>query len=183
VIPIRAVLCNMLTLGFSYGVAVMVYQFGALDWMGWHAVSGELKALPWLVPVVTFFIVTGLSLDYDIFLCVRITELRSLGMEPTEAIRRGLQSTAGIISSAGVIMIFTFGAIILSALMNNTVLSLMMVAAVFYISIIGPSVINPNIMSLLGRWNWWPSENSFADPAIKDEGLGQSLQKQEEPVS
>jgi len=176
VIPVRAVLSNILTLGFTYGIAVMVYQFGILDWMHWQAVDSELKALPWIIPVITFFVLTGLSLDYDIFLTVRITELRSEGLSPTEAIQQGLVSTAGIISSAGVIMMFTFGVMIISSLLVNNVMSLMMVAAVFYLSIIGPTLINPNIMSLLGHWNWWPSANSKPDP---DPSLGVSLQQKD----
>jgi uncharacterized membrane protein YdfJ with MMPL/SSD domain len=175
VMPIRAISTSLLSVGFTYGIAIMIYEYGALNFLGIGNLSNNLKAIPWIIPCIVFFILTGLGLDYDIFLCVRITELRAQGMEPTEAIKSGFVATIGTISSAGVVMMFTFGAMVFSSLLNNVVMSLMMVVAVLYISIIAPIVVNPNIMALLGYWNWWPGVNSRPDS--KD--LGMSLQPQQ----
>lgn len=172
VLPLRAVCANCLTLGFAYGLAVLVYQDGRLDFLGWYAVGGDLGALPWLVPPVVFFLLTGLGLDYDIFLCVRITEFRSMG----EAIRKGLISIVGIINSAGLVMVFAFGAMLLSQMQQLiTVLYLMWVVV---------GIVNPASMSLLGHANWWPSDQSRPKLSATLLDHGMSLQvPQEKSVS
>merc|ERR1711990_196027 len=102
-------------------------------------------------------VVTGLGLDYDIFLSVRITEYRALGHTPQEAIRHGLVSTGGIITSAGVIMAIALGAMIFSSLLQLNMLGFMMLIAVLFDTFVARSLVNPSLMSLLGRANWWPS--------------------------
>merc|ERR1712217_606918 len=93
VIPLRSLITSMLTLGFVYGLAVLVYQQGVLNWTGWVAVSQFKEGINYTLPVIMFFMITGICFDYDIFLLVRITEHRSKGMEPLQSIQRGLIST------------------------------------------------------------------------------------------
>jgi len=179
VIPIRAIIVNLFCLGMTYGVSILVYQFGILNWMNWFAVSGELGALPWIVPVVVFFVLTGIGLDYDVFLVTRITEYRNDGCEPNEAIRKGLESVGGIIASAGLVMIVAFGALLFSSIQQLNMLGFMMVISVAFCTMVACTVVNPAMMSILGHYNWWPSPKS---PVGASNDMGHSLQPTSEQI-
>jgi RND superfamily putative drug exporter len=143
--------------------------------MNWFAVSGELGALPWIVPVVVFFVLTGIGLDYDVFLCVRITEYRNDGADPIQAIRSGLASVGGIIASAGLVMIVAFGALMFSSIQQLNMLGFMMVISVVFCTMVACTVVHPAILSILGNFNWWPSDLS-KPPVGASNDMGQSLQ-------
>lgn len=174
VIPCRAIIVNLFCLGITYGVSILVYQYGILNWMNWFAVSGELEALPWIVPVVVFFVLTGIGLDYDVFLCVRITEYRNDGADPIQAIRDGLASVGGIIASAGLVMVVAFGALMFSSIQQLNMLGFMMVISVVFCTMVACTIVNPAILSILRHRNWWPSE--LSKPPIGANDMGQSLQ-------
>jgi hypothetical protein len=157
VIPVRAIVSNLLTLGFTYGITVSVYQDGIIDFMNFSSVNGEYEALPWFAPVSIFFIITGIGLDYDIFLLVRVTELRAKGMDPVTAIQEGVCTTAGIITAAGMVMVFAFSGMLFSTMVQVNMCGFMLVVAVLYDTFIARSIVNPAVMSLLGYWNWFPS--------------------------
>lgn len=157
VIPLRAIASSFLTLGASFGLCVMVYQFGILDFLQWKSVSNLYGALPWFPPVVSFFVIVGIGLDYDIFLLVRVTEFRGRGMDPQAAIQKGLMSTSGIITAAGVVMVIAFTGMMASTLQQATMFGFLMVIAVIYDTFVARTIVNPAIMSLLGYSNWWPS--------------------------
>jgi hypothetical protein len=173
IIPLRAIIVNLFCLGMTYGLSILVYQYGILNWMNWFAVSGELEALPWLVPVVVFFVLTGIGLDYDVFLCVRVTEYRNDGVEPIQAIRSGLSSVGGIIASAGLVMVVAFGALMFSSIQQLNMLGFMMVISVIFCTMVACTLVNPAILSILGNFNWWPSD--LSKPALAND-MGQSLQ-------
>merc|ERR1712070_94008 len=181
VIPFRAIVVNLFCLGMTYGLSILVYQYGILNWMNWFAVSGELEALPWIVPVVVFFVLTGIGLDYDVFLCVRITEYRKDGADPNQAIRSGLASVGGIITSAGLVMIVAFGALMFSSIQQLNMLGFMMVISVVFCTMVACTVVNPAIMSILGHLNWWPSGSS-KPPVGASTDMGQSLQPTSDKV-
>jgi len=176
VIPIRAIVSNLLCLGLTYGVSIMVYQDGALNWMNWFPVSGEMQAMPWIIPVVVFFVLTGIGLDYDVFLCVRITEYRNDGIEPTQAIISGMNSVAGIIGSAGLVMVVAFGSLLFSSIQQLNMLGFMMTVSVCFCTIIACVFVNPATMSLLGYYNWWPSSISKQQTYDTRSFLGASMQ-------
>lgn len=157
-IPIRSLLSNCLTLGFVYGVQVLVYQYGWIDFLGKSGINGKYGAIPWFSPVVAFFIITGVGLDYDIFVLVRITEFRGKGKSPQAAIQDGLVSTGGIITAAGFVMVLAYSGMLFSSLVQATMFGFMMVLAVLYDTFIARCIVVPTGMSLLGYSNWWPSE-------------------------
>jgi len=165
VIPVRSLLSNMLTLGFTYGFTVLVYQNGILDFLGMKGLNSEFKSLPWCAPVVVFFIIFGIGLDYDIFLLVRITEIRARGAAPQQAIQEGLISTGGIITAAGLVMACAFGGMIFSAMFQEAMFGFMICIAVLFDTFIARSIVTPAGMSILGYWNWWPSRLSKRDMA------------------
>lgn len=155
-IPLRSVVTNVMTIGISFGTAVAIYQDGALDWLGFGG-TRSAGGLYWMDPVVLFFVLSGLSLDYDIFLLMRITEFRGQGLKPLQAVQRGLAASGGVITAAGVVMALAFGGLLFSGMPSLNVISVTMVIAVLYDTFLARSVLNPVLLSLLGRWSWWPS--------------------------
>jgi RND superfamily putative drug exporter len=176
VIPLRAIVSNLLCLGVTYGISIMVYQDGLLNFTGLWAVSGDMQALPWIIPVVVFFVLTGIGLDYDVFLCVRITEYRNDGIEPTQAIVSGMNSVAGVIGCAGLVMVVAFGSLMFSSIQQLNMLGFMMAVSVTFCTVIACVFVNPALMSILGYYNWWPSAMSKKQPYDTRSFLGASMQ-------
>jgi len=125
-----------------------------------------------------FFIITGIGLDYDIFLLVRVTELRGKGLDPQTAIQEGLVSTGGIITAAGMVMVFAFAGMLFSDLITANTYGFMMCVAILFDTFIARSIVNPALMSLLGYWNWWPS--NLSKPAGSDKRFVNALEVDEE---
>jgi len=157
-IPLRAVLSICLTLTFVYGMAVLTYQEGMLNWTRVPGLTAEFHALPWISPVVCFSIVVGICLDYDIFLLSRITEFRAGKLNPCLAIQHGLCNTGGIISAAGVIMAVSFGGQLFSGLAPINCIGFFMTCATLYDTFLVRPLFTPAAMSLIGRYNWWPHD-------------------------
>lgn len=160
VIPIRAVFSLFLTLAFSYGIAVWVYQDGVLDFFSWAPLAGS-GAMCWLVPVMAFSILVGLGLDYDIFLLTRIREYRAMGVadpgdDSASNVLMGLAQTGGVITAAGAIMAIAFLGLLFSGEPVLNQLSFLLVFSVLFDTLVVRSVLVPAMMTLLGRWNWWP---------------------------
>lgn len=101
--PARLVLTIICTLAFCYGLAVLTYQYGFLSWLSYHA-FGNYGAISWLPPVMSFTIIVGLALDYDVFLISRVLEYRELGYSPDGSILKGIYKTGYVITDAGIIM-------------------------------------------------------------------------------
>jgi len=156
IVPIRCLVSVLLTLGFTYGVTVLTYQYGLLDFPGMAGVNSKFKSLPWCAPVIVFFIIFGISLDYDIFLLVRITELRAKGMAPQDAVREGLERTGGVIMAAGLVMAAAFSGILFSSMFQQAMFGFMISVPVLYDTFICLAIVTPAGMSLLGYCNWWP---------------------------
>ena len=100
-VPLRAVLSIALTVGWVYGVLIWVYQEGALAWTGIASLAPTPSGISWLVPVVTFAVLVGLGLDYDVFLLTRVYEIRQAGATNTRAINMGLVKSGNVITAAG----------------------------------------------------------------------------------
>lgn len=160
VVPFRSLVSNLLTLVFVYGMTVLVYEYGILDWTGWPAVQKLPEGLSFTLPVIIFFVIIGICLDYDIFLLTRVTEYRADGFGPRESIEKGLVATGGIITAAGVIMAIAFGGLLFSKVGQLNIIGFMMSLATLYDTFIARSVVNPAVMSLIGRHNWFPSKLS-----------------------
>jgi uncharacterized membrane protein YdfJ with MMPL/SSD domain len=171
-IPIRSLMTIAATLSFVYGASVLVFQDGILDWMGFEALHSKSYngAVPYLIPVVSFPVVVGICLDYDIFLLTRASEFRSeQRMAPQDAVQHGLVATGWIITAAGIIMAIAFGGLLFSSMGQLNVLSFYMVVAVLFDTFIVRTVLAPPAMSLLGRFLWWPNHLSSKDlPPLDD---------------
>ncbi|HEX7223020.1 MAG TPA: MMPL family transporter [Candidatus Limnocylindrales bacterium] len=151
VIPIKALLLNLLSTAAAYGVLVWVFQDGnGADLIGFK--PGPIEAF---VPVFIFTILFGLSMDYHVFILTRIKEARDRGASSNEAVARGIAITSGTITSAAAIMVVVFSVFVTLELTIIKQLGLGLAVAVFLDATIVRSVLLPASMRLLGDWNWW----------------------------
>jgi RND superfamily putative drug exporter len=151
VIPIKAILLNLLSTGAAYGVLVWVFQDGNLaDVLGFK--PGPIESF---IPVFIFTILFGLSMDYHVFILTRIKEARDHGMSSNEAVARGISITSGTVTSAAAIMVVVFGVFVTLELTIIKQLGLGLAVAVFLDATVVRSVLLPATMRLLGEWNWW----------------------------
>ena len=156
-LPLRTTVTIAFTLIVVYGLAVLVYQDGALNSQpvpGMKAAAG--KAQDWVVPVLSFPMLVGISLDYDIFLLSSIAELRAAGHDTLSAIRHGVVRTGSIITTAGVIMAIAFSGLMFSSVATCNELSFYIVVAVLFDTFIVRVLVVPAFLARLGEANWWP---------------------------
>ena len=151
VIPIKAILLNLLSTGAAFGLLVLVFQDGyGAELLGFK--PGPIEAF---VPVFIFTILFGLSMDYHVFILTRIKEARDHGMSSNEAVARGIAVTAGTITSAAAIMVTVFAVFVTLELVIIKQLGFGLAVAVLLDATIVRSVLLPATMRLLGEWNWW----------------------------
>ena len=151
VIPIKAILLNLLSTGAAFGLLVLVFQDGRFaDALGFK--PGPIESF---VPVFIFTILFGLSMDYHVFILTRIKEARDRGMSTNEAVARGISITSGTITSAAAIMITVFAVFVTLELAIIKQLGFGLATAVLIDATIVRSVLLPATMRLLGEWNWW----------------------------
>jgi RND superfamily putative drug exporter len=151
VIPIKAIILNLLSTGATFGVLVWVFQDGnGADLIGFK--PGPIESF---VPVFIFTILFGLSMDYHVFILTRIKEARDRGLSSNEAVARGISITSGTITSAAAIMVVVFAVFVTLELTIIKQLGFGLAVAIFLDATIIRSVLLPASMRLLGDWNWW----------------------------
>ena len=146
-IPIKAILMNILSLGCTFGIVVWIFQLGHLG------VTPVDIAL--ILPVFVFSLVFGLSMDYEVFLISRIQEFYLQTGDNSKATIAGLTYTSKIITSAAAIMIVVTGAFAFTGVMPVKQLGVGIAIAIFIDATIVRMVLVPALMKLLGDWNWW----------------------------
>ncbi len=152
VIPVKAVVLNLLSVGAAYGVLVMVFQWGwGISFLGSEA-TGIIMA--WL-PLFLFGILFGLSMDYHMLLLSRVKEAHDAGASNDESVSEGIKVTAGQITSAAAIMVGVFGAFAMSRMIGMQQFGLGLGVAVLIDATIIRSVLLPASMKLLGDRNWY----------------------------
>jgi RND superfamily putative drug exporter len=154
-VPLKAAVLNVLSVGAAYGVVVAVFQWG---WgAGLVGVHSEVPIMP-LAPMLMFAILFGLSMDYEVFLLSRVREYYLRHLDPRRAIVEGVGSTARVITSAALIMISVFGAFILSSDVVTKMFGVGLAVAVLLDVTLVRMVLVPAVMSLLGHRAWWLPE-------------------------
>ncbi len=153
-VPVKAVLMNSLSVSATFGILVLVFQFGIGG--QFLRLTGPTEAIFVLIPVLVFAVVFGLSMDYEVFLLSRIKEAFDRSGKNTEATMEGLSATASVISSAALIMIFVFGAFAFARVLIMQFLGFGLAVAVLLDATVIRMVLVPAFMHLMGRWNWWP---------------------------
>ena len=152
VIPIKAILLNLLSTGAAYGVMILVFRDGWLAGPLGITPGGVIES--W-VPLFIFTILFGLSMDYHLFILTRIKEARDRGLDSRAAIAKGISVTAGTITSAASIMVVVFAFFVTLKFAFIQQLGLGLAVAVLVDATIIRSILLPASMTLLGDWNWW----------------------------
>jgi len=151
-VPLKAVVMNLLSIGGAYGVMVAVFQWG---WLGSAiGVHGGAPIEPW-APMMLFAIVFGLSMDYEVFLLTAVREGYDETGDNSHAVVEGLASTARVITAAAAIMVCVFGSFIVGDLRSIKLIGLGLSVAVLIDATIVRMVLVPATMELLGARNWW----------------------------
>jgi RND superfamily putative drug exporter len=151
---IKAILLNLLSVGASFGALVLVFQEGhGSKLFGLHGGSGYVYPI---VPILSFAIVFGLSMDYEVFLVARVLEERRRGLSEKAAVIEGLARTAGLITSAAAIMIAVFTAFTVGSFLVVQMLGFTLAVAVFIDATVVRMIVGPALLQLAGDWNWWP---------------------------
>jgi RND superfamily putative drug exporter len=152
VIPIKAVLLNLLSVSAAYGLLVLVFQHRwAEGLLGFHS-NGAITS--WL-PLFMFVILFGLSMDYHVFILSRIKELVDGGMPTDEAVAAGIKRTAGTVTSAAVVMVAVFAIFVTLRTLDIKQMGFGLAAAILIDATVVRGVLLPATMKLLGDWNWY----------------------------
>ena len=152
VIPFTAIVLNLMSVGAAYGVLVLIFQQGHLQsLLGFTSIGGVVN---WL-PLFLFVILFGLSMDYHVFILSRIREGHDRGMSTEDAVAHGIKTTAGVVTSAAIVMVAVFA---IFATLDEIVFQMMgvgLAAAILIDATIVRAILLPSTMKLLGEWNWY----------------------------
>jgi uncharacterized membrane protein YdfJ with MMPL/SSD domain len=169
VIAVKAIVLNLLSVAAAFGVLVLVFQHGwGKNLLGFEYTGGVMA---WL-PVFLFVILFGLSMDYHVFILSRIREAYDGGMKTEDAIAHGIKTTAGVVTSAAIVMVFVFSIFGTLSLIMMKQFGVGLATAVLIDATLVRAVLLPATMKLLGDWNWYLPRWLEWLPRIKLEGAG-----------
>jgi RND superfamily putative drug exporter len=152
VVPVKAIVLNLLSAGAAYGILVLVFQDGHGErLLDFQSVGGVAP----VIPLFLFVILFGLSMDYHVFVLSRVREAVNRGMSNDDAVARGLRSTAGVVSSAALVMVAVFGSFALTSDPLAKQIGVGLAAAILIDATIVRAVLLPATMKLLGERNWY----------------------------
>ncbi len=154
VLPLKALVMNVLTLSATFGILVFVFQDGRMEGLLGYRGQGALELT---APVVLFAVAFGLATDYGVFLLTRIKEAWDAGVPNREAVAIGLERTGRIITAAALLFCIAVGAFATSQIIIVKEIGIGIALAVLIDASIVRALLVPSLMAILGRWNWWPS--------------------------
>lgn len=152
VLPIKALIMNLLTLSAAFGLLVLIFQDGRLESLLAFEAQGALESTQ---PILLFAVAFGLSTDYGVFLLTRIKEARDEGASDREAVAIGLERTGRIVTFAALLFCIAIGAFSTSEVVFIKELGIGTALAVLIDAFLVRALLVPSLMALLGRWNWW----------------------------
>ena len=153
VLPIKAVVVNVLSVGAAYGALVLIWQHG----YGSRAIWGipATGVVVDFVPLMVFAFLFGLSMDYEVFILSRIKEAHDAGKSTDEAVVDGLGHTGRLVTSAAIILFLAFAALAAGPDVQIKVFATGMAVGILLDATVVRALLVPALVSLLGRWNWW----------------------------
>jgi uncharacterized membrane protein YdfJ with MMPL/SSD domain len=176
-LPLKAVLMNLLSISAAFGILVAIFQWGWLDgFLGFES-QGAIDTIN--VPLI-FAVVFGLSMDYEVFLMSRIRERYMAHGDNERAVAEGLSSSARTISSAALIMSSVFFVFVLTGVPSIKEMGLGSAIAIALDATLVRLILVPAAMKLMGRWNWWMP--SWLDRALPDLSFEHSSGEEPEPA-
>ena len=152
VIPIKAIVLNLLSVGASYGILTWIFQEGHFQGLLGYKSNGGIVS--WL-PMFLFVILFGLSMDYHVFILSRIREAVDRGMRTEDAVSHGIRATAGTVTSAAIVMVAVFAIFATLSSVDFKEMGVGLSVAILIDATIVRAVLLPATMKLLGKWNWY----------------------------
>jgi uncharacterized membrane protein YdfJ with MMPL/SSD domain len=152
VIPIKAILLNLLSVGAAYGIVVWIFQEGHLESLLGFESTGAVTS--WL-PLFLFVVLFGLSMDYHVFILSRVREAFDSGMSTSAAVEHGIKTTASVVTAAAIVMVAVFGIFATLSSVEFKQFGVGLGVAVLIDATIIRGVLLPAAMKLLGDWNWY----------------------------
>jgi RND superfamily putative drug exporter len=169
-LPLKAVLMNLLSVGAAYGVLVAIFQWGWLDGLTGYESLGYINTM---TPPLLLAIVFGLSMDYEVFLLSRIRERYDATGDTRLAVGQGLARSAATITSAALIMVAVFAVFAGTGVPSIKEIGLGLAVAIALDATLVRLVLVPATMEVMGRWNWWlPGPLARVLPAVDFEASG-----------
>ena len=167
VVPIKAIVLNLLSVGAAYGAMVLVFQHGWFNDVLGIPATGPIEA--W-IPLFMFVVLFGLSMDYHVFILTRVRELYDRGMRTEDAVATAIKSTAGVVTSAAVVMVCVFAVFGTLSWMMFKQMGLGLAFAILLDATLIRGILLPTSMKLLGDWNWWLPGSLRWMPRVTHEG-------------
>ena len=152
VVPVKAIVMNVLSLGATFGALVLVFQDGHLSGLLGFDPPGSLDLV---MPVIVFVFAFGLSMDYEVFLLSRIREVWEETGDNDLAVAQGLQRSGRIITSAALLIVIVFAGFAAGEIVAMKQLGLGLAIAVIVDATVVRCLLVPATMKLMGHWNWW----------------------------
>ena len=152
ILPIKALVMNLLTVSAAFGLLVLIFQDGNLEGLLGFTSRGALDSSQ---PILLFALIFGLSTDYAVFLLTRIKEARDAGAPNTESVAIGLERTGRIITFAAILFSIAIGAFVTSDIVFLKQVGVGTALGVLIDATIVRALLVPSLMRLLGEWNWW----------------------------
>jgi RND superfamily putative drug exporter len=151
-VPLKALVMNVVSLGASFGVLVWVFQDGHLESLLGFSSAGGIDVT---VPALALAFAFGLSMDYEVFLLARVKECRDHGLGNDAAVVQGLQRSGRIITSAALVVVIVFAGFVAGELLIIKQIGVALAVAVAVDATLVRMLLVPATMTLLGEWNWW----------------------------
>ena len=167
VVPIKAIMLNLLSVGAAYGLMVLVFQHGWFNSLLGVSSTGPIES--W-IPLFMFVVLFGLSMDYHVFILSRVRELVDRGMKTEDAVAEGIKSTAGVVTSAAFVMVAVFAIFGTLSWMMFKQMGVGLAFAIALDATIIRGILLPASMKLLGERNWWLPKKLGWLPRVSVEG-------------
>jgi len=151
-LPLKAILLNLLSVGAAYGMLVVVFKWGVGHTLFGLYTFGQVEG--W-IPIFLFAMLFGLSMDYEVFLVTRMRETWDRGADNVTSVAHGLERTGRIITAAAIIMCAAFSGFVAGRIVGLQEFGLGLAVAIFVDATIVRSLLVPSLMAIFGRWNWW----------------------------
>jgi uncharacterized membrane protein YdfJ with MMPL/SSD domain len=152
VIALKAIVLNLLSVGAAYGALILIFQYG---WGEGLLDFNSNGGIAYWLPIFLFVILFGLSMDYHIFILTRVREAYDRGLSTEEAVEHGISTTAGVVTSAALVMVGVFAVFALMPILDMKEMGIGLAVAVLIDATIIRAVLLPASMKLLGDWNWY----------------------------
>jgi RND superfamily putative drug exporter len=167
-IPIKALVMIVLSLGATFGALVWIFQDGRGEGLLGYTSVGGIEAI---IPILVFAFAFGLSMDYEVFLLARIKEFHDAGLDNDDAVAAGLQRTGRVITSAALLVVIVFAGFVLGDLLVIKQTGVALAVAVLIDATLVRILLVPATMTVLGEWNWWaprPLQRLHARIGLRD---------------